>query len=95
MQKHLTPVEVCERLIGAPEKIAVICGLHEKSVYPWRRPSTGRDAGEIPSSRHMRLLLAYAAARNIPLTAEHLIWGAPAAEIEALLAAMQGQVAAE
>jgi hypothetical protein len=43
----------------------------------------------------MRLLLAHAAARGIPLTAEHLIWGAPAAQIEALLAASSERVAAE
>jgi hypothetical protein len=95
MKEHLTPLEVCERLLGAPETIAAICRLHEKSVYPWRRPSTGRDAGDVPSSKHMRLILSYAAARGIPLTADHLIWGAPASEIDALIAARTERVAAE
>jgi hypothetical protein len=93
MTNHLTPVQVCERLIGAPEVISAVCGLNEKSVYPWRRPSSGRAAGDVPSALHMRAILAHARARGIPLTAEHLIWGAEAAEIEALLA--QRQVAAE
>jgi hypothetical protein len=86
MSKHLTPLEVLEALVGPLEEIAVICGLHRKSAFPWRHPSAWRDPGDLPSPKLMRRLLAYAAARGIPLTAEHLIWGADAAEIDALLA---------
>lgn len=93
MGKHLTPLAVLERLIGPPESIAQAAGLHPKSAFPWRRPSSLREAGDLPSIRVARRLLAYAAARQIPLTAEHLIWGATEAEINALLA--QPGVAAE
>lgn len=86
MSNHLTPLQVCERLVGPLPAIASICGQSQKAAYIWRRGSTLRDAGDIPSARHQRRLLAYGAARGIPLTAEHLIWGADAAEIEALLA---------
>lgn len=85
MGKHLTPVEVCERLIGPPGAIGAACGLSEKATYLWRRASTGRDAGEIPSTSHMRALLAYSTARGLGLTSDHLIWGADEAEITAIL----------
>ena len=86
---HLTPLEVAERLIGPPQVIDLAAGLRGKASYGWRRGSASRDPGDIPESRQMRNMLAYAAARQIPLKPEHLIWGAPAAEIEALLDQMQ------
>ena len=85
MRHDLTPLEVCERLIGPPSAIAAAVGYTEKAPYLWRKESDVRDAGDLPSVRIMRKLLTHAAARGIPLTAEHLIWGADAAEIEALL----------
>jgi hypothetical protein len=66
---------VCERVIGTPEEIAAIIRCAPKSPYGWRWGSLNRDAGDIPSARHMRALLAYAAANDLPLTAEDLIWG--------------------
>lgn len=93
MCRHLTPLAVLERLIGPLDAIAKVAGLHEKSPFVWRRSSKEREAGDIPSTKLMRLFLAHAAARGIPLTADHLIWGADAAEIDALLA--PSQVAAE
>jgi hypothetical protein len=86
-------MEVCEALIGRPEVLGQIAGLGPKAAYGWRHGSAWRDAGDLHSARTMRLLLAHARDRGIPLTAEHLIWGAEAAEIEALLA--PGKVAAE
>jgi hypothetical protein len=85
MSEHLTPSEVVEHIIGRPEAIGAAIGIDQKAPYGWRRSSASRDAGDIPSSRHMRRLLAHAAARGLPLRAEHLIWGAPRAEIEALM----------
>lgn len=87
MIEHLTPAELISRMIGSPELIGQIVRVDHKSPYQWRRPSKLRDAGDIPSSRHMRALLAYAAARGIPLRAEHLIWGASRTEVDALIAA--------
>lgn len=87
---HLTPLEVCQRLIGRKEVIGGICAVHPKSPYLWARPAAGREAGDIPFASHMRRLLAHSAARGLGLTAEHLIWGADAAEIEAILSARDG-----
>lgn len=88
MSNNLTPFQVVERLIGPPEAVGPIAGMNEKTSYGWRKSSANRDAGDIPSARTMRSLLAHAAAKGIPLKAEHLIWGAPAAEVEALLHTM-------
>lgn len=93
MRNHLTPVEVCERLLGPLAEIERIVGYKPKSGYAWLRNSGDRDPGYFPHVRLMQRLLTHAAARGIPLTAEHLIWGADAASIEALLA--QHRVAAE
>lgn len=92
---HLTPMAICERVIGTPEEIATIIQCAPKSPYGWRWGSLNRDAGDIPSARHMRALLAHAAARRLPLTAEDLIFGCKAEDLEARLAAAapQGQVA--
>lgn len=87
MGNHLSPIEVCERLIGPPNVLGPICGLDRTATYLWRRASTGRDAGEIPSTSHMRALLAYSTARGLGLIGDHLIWGADAAEIDAILEA--------
>lgn len=96
MSDHLTPIQVCERMIGPPPVLAEINSYDRTAAYGWRQAAKNRDAGDLPSTRVMRALLAYASARNIPLTADHLIWGAPASEIEALLAAAPAQsVAAE
>ncbi len=93
MGKQLTPMKVCEALVGRPETLSQIAGFGPKAAYGWRHGSAWRDAGDVGSARTMRLLLAHAAARGIPLTAEHLIWGADAAEIEALLARSNGMAA--
>lgn len=95
MSEHLTPAEVAEHMIGRPEVIGAAIGVNGKTAYAWRAGAHGRDAGDIPSARHMRRLLAYAAAHNIPLSERHLIWGAQRVEVEALLAAMQPVRAAE
>ncbi len=91
---HLTPFEVVERLIGPPETVGPVVGIAQKTPYGWRHSSANRDAGDIPSTRNMRNLLAHAAANGIPLKPEHLIWGAPAAEIEDLLEQMGQQAPA-
>ena len=88
MSKHLTPIAVLERLIGPLDVLAAITGVHGKTPYLWRRASKWRDEGDLPSPRLQRRMLAHAAARNIPLTANHLIFGAAADEIDRLLAEM-------
>lgn len=87
MTHNLTPMQVCERLIGKPEQIAAAIGLQDKAPYHWRHERAGRDAGDLPSARVMRSLLSHSEARQLGLTAEHLIWGASEEEILAVLAA--------
>lgn len=88
MTHNLTPMQVCERLIGKPEQIAAAIGLQEKAPYHWRHARAGRAAGDLPSATVMRALLAHAAARRIPLTAEHLIWGTSEDELARLVASL-------
>lgn len=80
-------------ILGSIEMIGADLDLDPKAPYHWRRQSKGRDAGDIPSARHMRRLLQIAKDRQAPLTAEHLIHGATRAEIEALLG-RSGEMAA-
>lgn len=87
MSDHLTPLEVCERLIGPLEQIARVTQQHPKTPYTWRRPAKGRDGGDLPSARLGRQLLAHSDAHDLGLTAEHLLRGANVAEIEQILAA--------
>ena len=91
MSNHQTPLAVAEALIGGPEKIGLICGVHPKSPYQWRGVAGLRGAGDIPYAAHMRALLAHSAAHQLGLTADHLIWGASDDEVAAILAARDGQ----
>ena len=86
MKHELTPLEVCERLIGPLQAIAEVIGYGPTAPYLWEKPAKNREAGDLPSSIIMRLLLAHSTAHRLGLTAEHLIWGADEAEIEAILA---------
>lgn len=72
-------------MIGRPEQISLAAGLHEKTSYGWRSASRTRGAGDIPSAQIMRKLLAYARIQGLPLTAEHLVIGAPESDVLALL----------
>lgn len=87
MSSNLTPLQVCERLIGNVEALSVIVGFQPKAFYPYRHPTRDRDAGDFPSTRIMRALLAHSATYGLGLTADHLIHGATEAEIMAILAA--------
>lgn len=86
MSNHLTPLQVCERLIGPLPDLERIAGYRPKAGYGWRRSSHDRAAGDFPNVRLMRAFLAHAAAQGLPLTADHLVWGAAEDEIAALLA---------
>lgn len=87
MGKHLTPMQVCERLIGKPEQIAAVTDLHPKSPFHWRNARSGRDAGDMPSVGIIRRLLTHSAAHGLGLTADHLIWGAGEEAVAEILAA--------
>ena len=87
MSNDLTPLEVCERLIGPLPFLAEICGYVRTAGYIWRNGSTTRDKNDIPSARLMRSLLAYSDAHALGLTPAHLILGASDADVAAILAA--------
>lgn len=72
-------------LFGSYDEIARACGVDEKTIYGWARASKLRDAGDVPSARHMRKLRRYAIEHNLGLTAEHLVRGASEAEIDTIL----------
>lgn len=91
MSSNLTPIQVAERLIGKIETLALLCGYQPKSFYALRYDAQNRDAGDFGSARQIRRLLAHSAAHNLGLTADHLIWGASADEVAAILAARDGQ----
>ncbi len=94
MSSYLTPLEVCERLIGGTTVLAGICGLGPKGPIFWRRQSERREAGDILSI-HARKLLSHARRHRLGLTAEHLLYGAPEAEVQAILAAREPGTQAE
>lgn len=87
MTDHLTPVAVCEELIGPLPVIAEIVGYDRSAGFGWRYATRNRAAGDFPSVRLMRRLLAHSARHGLGLVEKHLIWGAPRAEIEEILRA--------
>ena len=94
MSNHYTPLAVCEALIGPLDQLAAITLQTPKAPFVWRRASKTRDAGDIPSARHMRRLLSYSDEHGLGLTPAHLIFGASQAEIDKILQSRSPQVAA-
>jgi hypothetical protein len=86
MSRHLTPLDVALALIGPPERLGAIIGLHVKTPYGWRHPAKDRAAGDFPSTNHMRALLAHSQKHGLGLTADHLIFGASEDEVAAIIA---------
>ena len=91
IEDHLPPLEVAEKLLGGLTAVSRIAGRSEKVGYQWRHRNFTRQPGDLPSADVMRKLLSYSERHAIPLKPEHLIWGAPAAEIEALLDQMRAR----
>ena len=87
MSTHLTPIDVVECLVAPIGELGKIAGLNDKAPYNWRRESQYRAAGDIPHHA-MRRIHAHASARKIPLTADHLLWGADWKEIDKLVEGM-------
>ncbi len=85
MSSNLTPTEVSFRVFGGYKGVAAILGHSEKTPISWKNGTKWRDAGDIPSVRTIRTLLAAAAQRRIPLQPRHLIFGATEADIAALM----------
>ncbi|WP_226778993.1 hypothetical protein [Oceaniglobus trochenteri] len=94
MSSHLTPLEVCEFLIGPLPQLGLIAGRNDKAAYAWRRGSEWRAPGDMPPSVN-RALLAHAEKHGIPLKARDLIFGADRAKVAARLATVRTPEAAE
>lgn len=94
MSRHLTPLQVCERLIAPVKGLGVRLGFHPKSAYAWREGSRLRGPGDMPA-RANRRALEVAERIGAPLVARHLIWGASEDEIEALEVALAQGIDAE
>lgn len=88
MSNDLTPLEVCERLIAPIPALGPLLGISDKAPYAWRYPARDRDAGDLPSMRYQRLILAHAEARGIPLDPVWLIRGAPRDAVDAVAATL-------
>jgi hypothetical protein len=86
MDKVHTPLDVVIAVFGSAEAVAEACGRHRTTLYGWKRASADRKAGDLPSTNSMRKLLAHARAHGIPLTPEHLIFGASEKELALLVA---------
>lgn len=84
MSKHLTPLEVVERLIAPRKILGSVLGYKDKAAYNWVNGSKWRQPGDMPPEANRRAL-QYAQQKAIPLTADHLIFGAKADEIDRLL----------
>jgi hypothetical protein len=93
MMTHHTPSEVVERLIGRPEVVGAAIEVHPKTPYWWRKASAWRAAGDIPPIAQRKLLI-HSDRHCLGLTAKHLILGAEASEIDAILAARESRSAA-
>jgi len=87
MSSHLTPVEVCERVIGGIEQVATAGGRHPKSAYQWRHASGQRAAGDLPNPAVQRAILEFCRANGLPMQPEWLINGLDKDELAAALAA--------
>lgn len=87
METKLTPNDVVRTIFGGPDNVAAIIGIGTPQIYRWASGGRDRDQGDLTSPRHMRTLLTYSRQHNLGLTADHLIFGADQAEIDAILAA--------
>jgi len=85
MANHLTPLEVCEALIGRREHIGDLLGIDPKSPYQWRHERGARAAGDLPYVSYLRRLLTHSTTYQLGLELEHLIFGASRAEIDEIL----------
>lgn len=92
MSYNLTPLAVCERLIGPKQKLAQISGLGEKAPYTWERESKWRPAGCLPVPVQ-RKVLTYARRHAIPLDPAWLIEGAPIEDVYRALDQMKAAAA--
>lgn len=84
MTTHLTPLLVAARMMGGIQALGPLCGLTEKAAYAWQHGSKSRAAGDIPPA-YQRRLLSVALARGLPLTADHMIYGATEPELRRLM----------
>lgn len=90
---RLTPLQICTRVVGSIAAVADALGLERTAVSHWQHGTHSRRAGDLPSTTYTRAMLAHCAARDLPMRADWLIWGATAAEVDAALAEHRARAA--
>lgn len=71
-QQSLTPLERAVSIFGSQREVARICGRNQAGVSRLMQARRNRAAGELPM-HHIRMLLAEAKRRGIPLTMADLM----------------------
>ncbi len=97
MSDHLTPLQVCESLIGPFPDLERIAEYRPKAAYAWRRPAPNRRAGWLPPAVNEKFLIHLEAkGYSRGQAAAWLILGASPEEIaSARVHALAEKVAAE
>lgn len=80
MSDNLTPLAVCERLIGTKPELAALCGYDRTAAYHWDRPAKDRPAGHLPLAVQSRLW-RHVKAKKLPIPGHWLIEGAPLKDV--------------
>lgn len=92
MIDHLTPLAVCERLIGPKPELEKIAGYRPKAAYAWERTARHRAAGALPP-RAQQELLKHIRKAGLPIPADWLIVGAPLTAVYKVADEIRGRAA--
>ncbi|MCB1349827.1 MAG: hypothetical protein KDK11_14760 [Maritimibacter sp.] len=84
MIDHLTPLAVCERLIGPKPELERIAGYRPKAAYGWERSARTRAGGGLPP-RAQQAILKHIREQRLPIPADWLIEGATLKEVYQVL----------
>lgn len=84
MSYHLTPLEVCEKLIAPRNSLGELIGCKEKAPYGWARPSKYRQAGDLPNYAQRKMLTEFRR-RKLKIDPAWLIEGAARADVDRFL----------
>lgn len=83
MSDHLTPLQVCEAVIGPLPVLERIAGKRPKAGYAWRREAHNRRSGDLTPDA-MRRIWRHVERNKLPIKPEWLIAGAPRSEVDAV-----------
>lgn len=72
--RHMTPAECAAAAFGGIRPLARVVGVQPQTVHQWVHPRNADALGHVPAER-MAAILSIARKRNLPLTADDLIFG--------------------